>query len=888
MSHRTPKGEFSSASKRTTIKESNNLKSDRVLLLLHSTTQHRSVYENQKSAKDRQPTATKDEKRLVVMQTVATARPPIGTNSNNTMNITTAAARNTQQPRKPRQPPIKKQPQPRDDDVGQQQQQPIRRSTAGPSNFGGGNNDNKQNHRVVHKPNGPTATKQPQQKQQQKPLSTVRRLAGDESKSPERQSRTSGGSMSGSSLQGDIVAAVSSPSKPSSPRRAPVAGTAAVSPLQRSPVRQNLVMTMTAKSCNMYMNKPPASPMRKQPAAKASGDRSVNSLGNQSLGSNRSPAKGSGGSGGAGAGAGGAPLSPRRQTRRIVIDPSSNIVTSNDSTGNKAGPARSAAAMNSPGGKMRRPPVARVLGDTGSQSLPGAPIMPTAVSLQTPRRPSAAAVQREEPWAAFEPDQWPDTPMSTSCSGTGGASGSGGGGGVIPTTSSSDDGDSRQNPPLARRKQRRPPMPQQHVTGEKSSPVTVSPRATTSLKAKLEIAGGFRPSQYFNSNIEGVCSVGEPSLSLEKAASKSPKSYKQGLAGRHDSLMSSWGNISAMEKKERADGSSTGPPATAATASINNNKNNTSTPGNPNGVYIMPTKQTKLYEYARNCQWDDVTRELRENPRDAKCVGEKDGTTALHLAVMSRSNPNLRDGKMGEEYQSAPLSLIEQLIQAAPEAAIIRCARKRYTPLSYACLVADRGYSMDDAAEMVEILLKHAPDSAFVFTDDGFSALDVHILSYSRFHKQKEEVYSGGRTSTVVLRTLLAQQPSLAKARVYRNKIRGPIELLYRCNTEEFRDALEEETGLVDDAVLIAKKQKQRFGSVMSVLTDWWAWKWALVLLKFASLPGQKAGTMFQAVHAAARMVGCPLPIIALAVNTFPLQVTERDPRNDLYNVCHP
>ena len=301
----------------------------------------------------------------------------------------------------------------------------------------------------------------------------------------------------------------------------------------------------------------------------------------------------------------------------------------------------------------------------------------------------------------------------------------------------------------------------------------------------------------------------------------------------------------------------------------------------------MPTAQTKLYEYARNCQWDDVTRELQESPRDAKCVGEKDGTTALHLAVMSRSNPMMRDGKMGEEYQPAPLSLVDQLIQACPEAAIIRCARKRYTPLSYACLVADRGYSMDDAAEMVEILLKHAPDSAFVFTDDGFSALDVHILSYSRFHKQKEEVYSGGRTSTVVLRTLLAQQPSLAEARVYRNKIRGPIELLYRCNTQEFRDALEEETGLVDDAVLIAKKKKQRFGSVMSVLTDWWAWKWALVLLKFASLPGNKPGTMFQAVHAAARMVGCPLPIIALAVNTFPLQVTERDPRNDLYNVCH-
>ena len=294
-------------------------------------------------------------------------------------------------------------------------------------------------------------------------------------------------------------------------------------------------------------------------------------------------------------------------------------------------------------------------------------------------------------------------------------------------------------------------------------------------------------------------------------------------------------------------------------------------------------KVTKLYEYARNCEWDKVLDECRKYPRDAKCVGERDGTTACHLAVMSRANPLMRDGELGD-YKKAPLNVIEELLEACPEVAITRCAIKRYTPLGYACLVSDRGYDMDDAAELVQLILHHAPESAYVFTDDGFSALDIHILSYSRFHKEKEEVYSGGRTSTVVVRTLLAEKPFLADARIYKNKIRGPLELLYRCNLDEFKDALEE-SGDEVNAVQISQRRQQRFSSVTSTLSDWWAWKWALLILKFATITKRKPGTIFSAVHAAAQLVGCPLPILSLAAITFPKQVSERDPFDDLYNL---
>ena len=294
------------------------------------------------------------------------------------------------------------------------------------------------------------------------------------------------------------------------------------------------------------------------------------------------------------------------------------------------------------------------------------------------------------------------------------------------------------------------------------------------------------------------------------------------------------------------------------------------------GVEPSSNNMSLLYILARCCDWSAVLEEVKLSPRDAKVVSEKDGTTALHLAIMSRTNPMMRDGKAGEP---APMDVIEALVQACPEAAIIRCARKRYTPLCYACLVADVKYDMNDCSRIVEVLIKHAPHCPFVFTDDGFSALDIHILSYSQLHKHKEEIYSGGRSSTVVLRTLLAGEPSLADARVYRNKIRGPLELLYRCNIDEFKDAVEkqEQGELTEDT--------ERQDRVESALSDWWAWKWTLMLLKFASLSAGQDAMPFHAVHAASRLVGCPLPVLALSVRMYPKQVTERDPMGDIYNV---
>lgn len=280
---------------------------------------------------------------------------------------------------------------------------------------------------------------------------------------------------------------------------------------------------------------------------------------------------------------------------------------------------------------------------------------------------------------------------------------------------------------------------------------------------------------------------------------------------------------------------------------------------------VYQSRNTRLYEYARACDWQKVSEECTAYPRDAKCVDELDGTTALHLAIMSRSNPSLRDGELGD-LQPAPVEVIEQLVVACPEAAITRCLIKKYTPLTYACLVLDVRYDMADSANLVSILLKHAPQCAYVFTEDGFSALDVHILSYSRFHKGKnnEFEYAGGPDSTLVLQKLLEEKPDLAEARSYKNKIRGPVELLYRSNLEDFKD--------VDNE---------------SKVTDWWAWKWVTLLLKFAPRVPGKANPLgpFSALHAAASLVGCPLPVLSIAANSNPSQVMKCDPCRAIGNL---
>jgi hypothetical protein len=287
----------------------------------------------------------------------------------------------------------------------------------------------------------------------------------------------------------------------------------------------------------------------------------------------------------------------------------------------------------------------------------------------------------------------------------------------------------------------------------------------------------------------------------------------------------------------------------------------------------MEPVMTELFLRSREHQWESVKAILRKYPEEAAYV-HSDGTTALHMAIMSRTG-YVMNGEI--EQRKAPLETIEELLKAFPDAAMQVCRTNTYSPLAYACFVVEKDCDLVDAEAIVRLLIKYCPECTKVTTSGSLSALDIHIVSYSQNHQDvvEENPYSG-RTNTGVLRTLLEHDPSLARVRIARDKVSGAVELLYRSNANAFLEVVS-----LDD---IKKKTKRRSTgdyddskAVISEVTKWWVWRWVILLLKYGTLPHKKRGARFYALQAAAGLVGCPLPVLTLAMHAFPNQIRQAD-----------
>ena len=289
----------------------------------------------------------------------------------------------------------------------------------------------------------------------------------------------------------------------------------------------------------------------------------------------------------------------------------------------------------------------------------------------------------------------------------------------------------------------------------------------------------------------------------------------------------------------------------------------------PKQIKSIEKAMTDLYRRSRENNWESVASILSAHPEEARYV-HSDGTTALHLAVMSRTGYVI-----DEEIQQrkASLDIVEGLLKAFPDASVTVCRTNTYSPLAYACLVIEKDCDLADAEALVRLLIKYCPRCTKVTTSGALSALDIHIVSYSQKHQDViQEDPLSGRTNTGVLRTLLEHDPSLAKARLARDKVSGAIELLYRSNANAFLEVVS-----LDD---IKKRSKGRSNgepqdskAVISEITKWWVWRWVILLLKYGTLPHKKRGARFFALQAAAGLVGCPLPVLILAMHAFPKQI---------------
>jgi hypothetical protein len=334
-----------------------------------------------------------------------------------------------------------------------------------------------------------------------------------------------------------------------------------------------------------------------------------------------------------------------------------------------------------------------------------------------------------------------------------------------------------------------------------------------------------------------------------------------------------------------------------------------------------------LYRCARKGYWDEVGSSLLDEAsmEELSFQYKKDGTTVLHLAIMSRTGyiNSFRTGnssKTGalrrtksadnssstiestltattatttttnssametgpgvpdDEPGTAPLWVIEELLRVAPQVAEIRCNLNGYTPLTYACLVCNENYDTEDGAAMVRLFLKYCPSSIKVFSREGLSPVDIHIVSYSHHHKDKEDESARGRTSTSVLRALLQHSPDLANLRRQGDKVEGPIELLYKCNSSAFSKAVMDEVYDSDDDGTVRSDYTipERRQQVVDTVTKWWIWTWAVMILKYGSLTkNKKKGSRFAAVHTACMQVGVPTPILSITLYAFPRQIKQ-------------
>jgi len=261
---------------------------------------------------------------------------------------------------------------------------------------------------------------------------------------------------------------------------------------------------------------------------------------------------------------------------------------------------------------------------------------------------------------------------------------------------------------------------------------------------------------------------------------------------------------------------------------------------------------TTLYRHAKEQAWEEVAIDCKTHADEASYVCPENGTTALHLAVMSRVGYSL---ETEEAKHPAPLSLIEELLQVNPEAAKVTCHINTYTPLAYACLVSGLDCCLEETNEMVRLFLEYCPESTSVYTSGGLSAVDVHIVSYSQAMggRVDEGTHLSGRTSTVVLRTLLESFPCLAKVRITNDKLGGPIEILYRCNSQAFLKLVAEyETKRKEreqNRIMTTAETEDKNKQVLARISNWWVWRWTVIILKYETLPQKKKGARFLALQ---------------------------------------
>lgn len=288
------------------------------------------------------------------------------------------------------------------------------------------------------------------------------------------------------------------------------------------------------------------------------------------------------------------------------------------------------------------------------------------------------------------------------------------------------------------------------------------------------------------------------------------------------------------------------------------------------------------------------------------CDEDEDGNLNPHSRLdknaadqMPRPPSGMVDHTRRNEFPRPPSMMITSPSNQTPEPAPTPPTKRRSPP-------AAKTPTLQDSEDLVCLILKYSKSCASILTASGLTPLDVHIVSYSqtRAPHDYDDIQPKGqitnRITTGVLRALLETDATLAQSRPDTTRqgggmTIGPLELLYRCNSPAFLAAMAaEDTRRREESANdsdhgkrpwygdfhrhpLHAKSYHKFLSSHATLSNWWGWKWTVLLLKYGTLHQKRRGARFMALHAAASVKGCPLPILLLSVRAFPKQIRELD-----------
>ena len=280
--------------------------------------------------------------------------------------------------------------------------------------------------------------------------------------------------------------------------------------------------------------------------------------------------------------------------------------------------------------------------------------------------------------------------------------------------------------------------------------------------------------------------------------------------------------------------------------------------------------------------------------------------TPLHLAVTLNNHSNDNSSR-----DATKIEVVKTLLEVFPKAASIQCVCRGFTPLMYSCIVQSENDIITTAA-IVKLLLEHNPSCFHMISNEGQSALDIHIITMSRLQQrmnmEQQRIFSTDKSATrakqfsnrfcAVIKALTEFQGAELC-----HLIPATLDLLYSCNALAIGELVSEEEEFEVMSMKPSKHRKGRssneaprlfnenrvdactLGRSTNLAHNYRGWLWECVLTVLRSyhayssqnkLVASVALPPFDAVHTASQIPDFPLVFTLLLLKAYPKQVSTR------------